>query len=58
MEDDDANGRSDLASQAVAQSPGPQRRPSFGLYFFFLVGKNRNPRSGTEPPFYSFPVLF
>lgn len=59
MEDDDANGRSDLASEAVAQSPGPQRRLSFGLdsTFFFLVGKNRNPRSGTEPPFYSSPVL-
>ena len=35
MEDDDANGRSDLASEAVAQSSGPLRRLSSGLYFFF-----------------------
>jgi hypothetical protein len=35
MEDDDANGRSDLVSEAVAHSPGPLRRLSFGLYFFF-----------------------
>lgn len=36
MEDDDANGRSDLASEAVAQSPGPLRRLSFGLSTFFF----------------------
>jgi hypothetical protein len=43
VEDDDANGRSDLASEAVAQSPGPLRRLSFWtLHFFFWFDRTKS----------------
>lgn len=42
-DDDDANRRSDLASEAVAQSPGPLRRLSFWRrYFFFRFDRTQS----------------